>query len=61
MLKAFCRVAPTVRLSFFAIFPAFVFFGAVTARSPASPELRGCRMTMKSTLKSNVLRSGVLT
>jgi hypothetical protein len=28
MLKAFCRVAPSVRLSFFAIFPAFVFFRA---------------------------------
>src|SRR5215469_15270504 len=36
MLKAFWRVAPSVRFSFFAICPAVVFFFAIALRSRTS-------------------------
>jgi hypothetical protein len=59
MLKAFCRVAPSVRLSVFAIIPARVFFRASVFKVRTSavvqerrfpffmsyvPVVKGCRL-----------------
>src|SRR5690348_3158887 len=43
MLKAFWRVAPSVRLSFFAICDALVFLRAIVFRSRSSPEVHARR------------------
>jgi hypothetical protein len=43
MLKAFCRVAPSVLLSFFAICEALVFLRAIVFRSRSSPEVHARR------------------
>jgi hypothetical protein len=43
MLKAFCRVAPSVLLSLFAICDALVFLRAIVFRSRSSPEVHARR------------------
>jgi hypothetical protein len=44
MLNAFCRVAPSVRLSVFAIFAAGVFFLAIVLRVRTCAALQAIRL-----------------
>lgn len=46
MLNAFCRVAPSVRFNFLAIFDAGVFLFAMVFNSRTSPEVHARRFVL---------------